>query len=176
MIAYGIITKVSNIDPDKVYDYHSAFDIQKKQVVYNVDINANNKNIFNIALDKNQNNSAATVGMIKELIPFTKNLFYRQYFEKIYDFTDAYNYRISKISSGLIISYINHYNHINTIFSIGIPNRKISDIRKDGLIYISNYNLSFSAPFGTLIYTLCIVFYLKRDSDFYLIKKIQIIF
>ena len=30
MIAYGIMSKVSNIDPDKVYDYHKAFDIQKK--------------------------------------------------------------------------------------------------------------------------------------------------
>ena len=28
MIAYGIMSKVSNIDPDKVYDYHTAFDIQ----------------------------------------------------------------------------------------------------------------------------------------------------
>ena len=79
MIAYGIVSKVSNIDPDKVYDYHTAFDIQKTQVVYNVDINANNKKILNIALDKGQDTSAATVGMVKELIPFTKNYVYRQY-------------------------------------------------------------------------------------------------
>ena len=79
MIAYGIMGKVSNIDPDKVYDYHKAFDIQKTQVVYNVDINANNKKILNIALDKGKNNSAATVGMVKDLIPFTKNYVYRQY-------------------------------------------------------------------------------------------------
>ena len=37
-------------DPDKVYDYHTAFDIKPTQVVYNVDINANNKKILNIAL------------------------------------------------------------------------------------------------------------------------------
>ena len=43
LIAYGIMSKVSNIDPDKVYDYHKAFDIQKTQVVYNVDINSNKK-------------------------------------------------------------------------------------------------------------------------------------
>ena len=43
IIAYGIMSKVSNIDPDKVYDYHTAFDIQPTQVVYNVDINTNNK-------------------------------------------------------------------------------------------------------------------------------------
>ena len=38
------------IDPDKVYDYHTAFDVKPTQVVYNVDINANNKKILNIAL------------------------------------------------------------------------------------------------------------------------------
>ena len=45
MITYGIVGTVSNIDPDKVYDYHTAFDILPTQVVYNVDINANNKKI-----------------------------------------------------------------------------------------------------------------------------------
>ena len=43
MIAYGIVGTVSNIDPDKVYDYHTAFDIKPTEVVYNVDINANQK-------------------------------------------------------------------------------------------------------------------------------------
>ena len=38
------------IDPDKVYDYHTAFDVKPTQVVYNVDITANNKKILNIAL------------------------------------------------------------------------------------------------------------------------------
>ena len=66
------MSKVSNIDPDKVYDYHTAFDIKKTQIVYNVDINANNKKILNVALDRSQNNSVATVGMVKEIHPFTK--------------------------------------------------------------------------------------------------------
>ncbi|CAH3018103.1 unnamed protein product [Porites evermanni] len=43
IIAYGIMGTFSNIDPDKVYDYHTAFDIKPTEVVYNVDINANNK-------------------------------------------------------------------------------------------------------------------------------------
>ena len=43
MITYGIEGTFSNIDPDKVYDYHTAFDIKPTEVVYNVDINANNK-------------------------------------------------------------------------------------------------------------------------------------
>ena len=69
LIAYGIMSKVSNIDPDKVYDYHTAFNIQKTQVKYNVDINANQKAIRNIKLERGSNNSAATVGMVR-VVPF----------------------------------------------------------------------------------------------------------
>ena len=82
MIAYGIVGKAFNIDPDKVYDYHTAFDIKPTEVEYNVVINANQKAIRNTKLDRNNDNSAATVGMVKELIPFTKNALYRKYFEE----------------------------------------------------------------------------------------------
>ena len=86
LIAYGILGSASSIDPDKVYDYHTAFDIHPTEVVFNVDINANQKNIRNIALNRNSDNSAATVGMLKELIPFTTNNIYRQHFDEFYDF------------------------------------------------------------------------------------------
>ena len=33
IIAYGVVGAVSNIDPDKVYDYHTAFDIKPTEVV-----------------------------------------------------------------------------------------------------------------------------------------------
>ena len=36
IIAYGVVGAVSNIDPDKVYDYHTAFDIHPGYVMYNV--------------------------------------------------------------------------------------------------------------------------------------------
>ena len=72
IIAYGIVGTFSNIDPDKVYDYHTAFDIKPTEVVYNVDINANQKKILNINLDRSNNNSAATVAMVKELQSGTK--------------------------------------------------------------------------------------------------------
>ena len=96
MIAYGIVGKAFNIDPDKVYDYHTAFDIKPTEVEYNVVINANQKAIRNIKLDRNSDNSAATVGMVKELIPFTKNALYRKYFEEFYDFADADMYGLSR--------------------------------------------------------------------------------
>ena len=170
IIAYGIMSKVSNIDPDKVYDYHTAFDIKRTQVEYNVDINADNKKILNIALDKNQNDSAATVGMVKELIPFTKNYVYRRYFEKIYDFTDANNYGLSRVSSGIIINSLKYYDHVTGLHGIAIPNRNISDIRKDGL-NITNYSISLHPPHNFTNYTLCIVFYHWSNRDFALANK-----
>ena len=170
IIAYGIMSKVSNIDPDKVYDYHTAFDIQKTQVKYNVDINANNKKILNIALDKGQNTSAATVGMVKELITFTKDYVYRRYFEYIYDFTDANNYSLSRSSSGIIINGLNHFNHNLGLHGIGIPIRNINDIKKEGL-NITNYTISLHPPSNFTNFTLCIVFYHWNNRDFALVKK-----
>ena len=67
MIAYGVFGKVSSIDPQKTYDYHTAFDIKPTEVVYNVDLDMNRKKILNIAPDKTKNNSAATVKMVKDL-------------------------------------------------------------------------------------------------------------
>ena len=89
MIAYGIVGSFRNIDPDKVYDYHTAFDIKPTEVVYNVDINANQKEIKNIKLDRQNDNSAATVALVKELAPFTKNSLYRLFFSEVYDFTNS---------------------------------------------------------------------------------------
>ena len=135
IITYGIVGTFSNIDPDKVYDYHTAFDIHPTQVVYNVDINANNKKILNIALDRDSNNSAATVAMVKELIPFTKNILYRKYFEEYYDLSDANIYGINIGSSGVIINSLKP--------NITIPNKDLSNIKEDGL-NVNSYNITFS--------------------------------
>ena len=170
IIAYGIMSKVSNIDPDKVYDYHTAFDVQKTQVVYNVDINANNKKILNINLDKNQSDSAATVGMVKELIPFTKKYVYRRFFEKIYDFTNANNYGLNKTSSGIIINALGYHNRDIGLYNIGIPDRTLADIKKGG-ISITNYTINLFPPPNFTNYTLCIVFYHWSNRDFALAKK-----
>ena len=157
IIAYSIMSKVSNIDPDKVYDYHTAFDIQKTQVEYNVDINANNKKILNIALDKTKNNSAATVGMVNGILPFTKNNVYREYFEKYFDFTDANNYGLTKAVYGIVIT--SFHDHVT------IANKNIGDIKKNGL-EISGSPVNFF-PFSTFTdYTFCIVFYHLGNKNF----------
>ena len=155
------MSKVSNIDPDKVYDYHTAFDIQKTQVKYNVDINANNKKILNIALDKTKNNSAATVGMVNGILPFTKNNVYREYFEKYFDFTDANNYGLTKAVYGIVIT--SFHDHVT------IANKNIGDIKKNGL-EISGSPVNFF-PFSTFTdYTFCIVFYHLGNKNFSLNK------
>ena len=128
MITYGIVGTFSNIDPDKVYDYHTAFDIKPTEVVYNVDINANNKKILNINLDRNINNSAATVGMVKEIKPHTINDLYRNYFEEVYDFTNASNYKLSSTSSGIVFNNLASTSG-NPLIDMGIPNRTIDDIK-----------------------------------------------
>ena len=162
IIAYGIMSKVSNIDPNKVYDYHTAFDIKPTQVEYNVDINANNKKILNIALDKSKDTSAATVGMVKELIPFTTNHVYKQYFEEFYDFSDAYIYGLNKTSSGVVINSL----HPN----ITIPNKYLGDVRKEGL-NINGYTISFSPSRNFTNFTLCMVIYHWHNRNFALSKK-----
>ena len=170
LIAYGVEGTVSNIDPDKVYDYHSAFVIKPTEVVYNVDINTNNKKILNIALDKNNNNSAATVGMVKEIHPFTTNNIYRQYFERFYDFTNASQYTLNIGSSGVVINGLKSIaTDGNTLNKIIIPNRHLRDIKKEG---IDIYNtISFPTPNFMTDYTLCIVFYHWRNRSFNLSKK-----
>ena len=167
MIAYGIMSKVSNIDPDKVYDYHKSFEIYRTQVKFNVDINANNLHIMNLALNRNLNSSAATVGMVKELIPFTVNHVYSRFFEQIYDFTDANNYELKRGASGIVISGMNHLHSLN---GINIPDKDLSNIKKEGL-NINNYTISLNPSDNFRNYTLCLVFYHWDNRDFALVKK-----
>ena len=169
IIAYGIVGTFSNIDPDKVYDYHTTFDIKPKEVVYNLDINANQKAIKNIKLDRNSDNSVATVAMVKELAPYTVNNLYRKYFEEVFDFTDANNYKLSKTSSGVVFNYLRSITGDPTR-DMGIPNRTIDDIREKGL-NIKNYKVGFSPNTGIQKYTFCVIFDHWRNRDFRLTKE-----
>ena len=141
IITYGIVGTFSNIDPDKVYDYHTAFDIKPTQVVYNVDINANNKKILNVNLDRNNNNSVATVGMVKELNPHTINNLYREIFEEVYDFTNAANYKLSSTASGIVFNNLSSSSG-NSLRDMSIPNKTIDNIKKEGL-NVNNYFIFF---------------------------------
>ena len=164
IIAYGIVGTVSNIDPDKTYDYHTAFDIHPTEVVYNVDINANQNVIKNIKIDANDNTSVATIGQIESMNNFTINNFYRNIFEEFYDFSDANIYGINIGSSGVIINSLKP----NIILP---PNKDLSEIKKDGLD-VNGYDITFS-PSHSSKSTLCIVFYHWRNRNFSLTKYIS---
>ena len=164
MIAYGVVGLFSNIDPDKVYDYHTAFDIKPTEVVYNVDINANQKEIKNIKLDRQNDNSAATVALVKELAPFTKNALYRLYFSEVYDFANADSYGINIGSSGVII------NSVKPNITLP-PNKDLDEIKKDGL-NVNGYDVTFS-PSHSSKSTLCIVFTHWRNRSFTLTKYLS---
>ena len=164
LIAYGITGSVSNIDPDKVYDYHTAFDIKPTEVVYNVDINANKKEIKNIKLDRQNDNSAATVALVKELAPFTKDALYRLYFSEVYDFANADSYGINIGSSGVII------NSVKPNITLP-PNKDLDEIKKDGL-NVNGYDVTFS-PTHSSKSTLCIVFTHWRNRSFTLTKYLS---
>ena len=169
MIAYGIVGTFSNIDPDKVYDYHTAFDIKPTEVVYNVDINANQKVIKNIKLDPNDKSSAATIGQIEGMTKFTINNLYRSYFEEVFDFTDASNYGLVSGVSGVVFNSLISISG-DSARNISIPNKTIDYIKKGGLD-VSGYNINFSPSSGVSKYTLFIVFNHWINRDFSLIKK-----
>ena len=131
-------------------------------MVYNVDINANQKVIKNIKIDRQSDNSAATVAFVKELIPHTVNNVYRQYFEEFYNFKNASQYSLTTRSSGVVINGLNP--------NIGIPLGHLSDLKDDGLGVV-NYVITFTSPNYITEYTLCIVFYLWLNGSFSLTKK-----
>ena len=169
IITYGIVGTFSNIDPDKVYDYHTAFDIKPTEVVYNVDINANQKVIKNIKLDPNDPTSVATMGQISGMAKFTINNLYRNYFEEVFDFTDTSNYGLNRSSSGVVFNSLISISG-DSARNITLPNRTIDDIKKGGLD-VTGYNINFSPSPGFSKYTLFIVFYHWRNRNFSLIKK-----
>ena len=157
LIAYGVEGIFNSIDPDKVYDYHPAFIIKPTEVMYNVDLDVNQKNILNVKLDRNIDNSVATVAMVKQVIPHTKDYFYRQYFEEYYDFADANIYGVNINSSGVIINSLKP--------NITIPNKDLNNVFKEGL-NVNGYDVSFSPP-GFEIYFMSCFCSLKKQ-EFYL--------
>ena len=161
-IAYGIVGTASNIDPDRTYDYHTAFDIHPTEVVYNVDINANNKKILNINVDRNNDNSAATVGLFKELAPFTKNAFYRLNFSEFYDFSNVDLYKITRGSSGVAYTGLKP--------NITFTTKNIAEIQADGL-RVNGYGLTVTVPHSPN-FALCVVMQFWRNKSFNLFSSV----
>ena len=159
MVAYGIVGTFGNIDPDKVYDYHKAFEISPTEVKYNVDVNMNQKSIKNIRLNPNDMTSVATMGQILRLTKSTINNLYRTLFSEFYDFSDAQIYGLNQNVFGVVINSAQP--------NIVIPNKNLASIGTG--LKINNYKISFHPQYSNS-YTLAIVFKLKANQDFYLIK------
>ena len=160
LIAYGILGETMNLDPNKTYDYHTAFDIKPTEVVYNVDLDMNRKKILNIAPDRTKNNSAATVKMVKDLktklSPHTKNNAYREIFEEFYDLSDASNYKITIGISGIMVSGI--------LPHIYFPRMDTTNVLEGGL-RLHNTTLSLEL-FSKRSFTLCVVMQLWLNRSF----------
>ena len=151
LIAYGILGESMDLDPNKTYDYHTAFDIKPTEVVYNVNLDMNRKKILNIAPDRTKNISTATVKIVKDLEtklgPHTTNNAYREIFEEFYDLSDASNYKIVQGISGIMVSGI--------LPNIYFPRMDIANIWEGGL-RIQNTTLSLEL-FSERSFTLCVV-------------------
>ena len=159
IIAYGFFGKVSSVDPQKTYDYHTAFDIKPTEIVYNVDLDMKRKKILNIALDKTRNNSAATVKMVKDLYPNTKNNVYRIIFEEFYDLSDVGIYKIATgHPSGII--------YRGLLPNISFSNMNIANVWESGL-RIQNKTLNL-ALFSKRSFTLCVVMQLWLNRSMYI--------
>ena len=164
VIAYGILGQVPDVYADKVYDYHTAFDIKPAEVSFNVDINANQKKILNVALDKNVDNSAATVKMVKDILTFTKNNLYREFFEEFYDFSDARNYKITKGVSGVTFTGLNP--------NITFPTKDLSIITTDGIRVKNDPLINLTIPHSPY-FTICLVMQLWLNRNFTLRFQVQ---
>ena len=162
LIAYGILGETMDLDANKTYDYHTAFDIKPTEVVCNVDLDMNRKKILNITPDRTRNNSAATVKMVKDLetklIPHTKNNAYREIFEEFYDLSDAGIYRVVEGPSGIVFTGL--------LPNIYFTNMNIANIEEGGL-KIKNKPLSLRL-FSKRRFTICVVTQLWLNRSVYI--------
>ena len=170
VIVYGVRGSYGNVDPDRSFDYHTAFDIEETEVSYNVNINANNHSITNLAADQNTT-SAATVGMINELKYFSPYHFYLALFDEIFFFNLAnyYVFTTSSASSGASSITINKIKSIKGTSAVAIPNKNYNQIKPNGLDVV-NYTLDLPLPDNIKNLTLLIVFYFWSNRDFQLVR------
>ena len=163
-IVYGINGAVGNIDPDKSYDYHTAFDIQSSQVVYNVDINANNNHIKNLVVDTNPS-SAATLGLVWELRSLLPLYYYYNLFGEFWDFKNMSKYETSGASSSSSFSFNRLKGIKNESKKISFPSKGINNINYYGLD-VNNYSVDIPLENSTTNLCIMIVFYFWDNNNF----------
>lgn len=141
IVIYGIIGNVNDVDADKVYDYHTAFNIEPTKVKMNVPLDLNNKKIMKVKLDESDNNSVPNIQYVKNiderlttqissLSQNTNNQVYRKMFDHFYDSREVSSLNLISHVSGVVINEINPNPFLGT-------NRNTKD-------YNSKYGLKFS--------------------------------
>ena len=166
VIVYGINGAVGNIDPDRSYDYHTAFDVQSSQVTYNVPINMNNRAITNLNQDTSDS-SAATFGPIKELRGLHQKYLYINMFDEVWDFkiSQKYDFSSSGSSSSIRFGFYALRGLVDNSKKITFPRKDLSNIKYGGLDMNNYYvDIPLNPNLGNLI--LVIVFYYWSNNDF----------
>ena len=114
---------------------------------FSISLGPYRESLLNIVPDKSRNNSAATVKMVKDLYPFTKNNEYREIFEESYDFSDASNYKLTMGASGITFTGIKP--------NITFPQMNIANVQGGGL-RLRNQTLKLILSSG-MDFTICVV-------------------
>ena len=166
IITYGVEGAFSNVDPDRSFDYHTAFDIQSSQVVFNVGINGGGNTITNIKEDPSQSdNSVATLGSLNKLKSIEPLYFYFNLFDEIWFFKNIEKYVFSsgggQSSSALTF---NQLKSLNETATISFPAKNLSNLENQGLA-ITNYTVDIPLPTNAGNLVMILVFYFWDDNN-----------
>ena len=158
IITYGTEGAFSNVDPDRSFDYHTAFDVSSTQVKFNVGINGGGNSITNITEDSNQSNtSVATLGSVKDLRNIDTFYFYYNLFDEIWFFKLANKY-VKTSGGGSSSSSSFSFNGLKSLkdtLSITFPTKNLTNINYRGLDIA---NFSFDIPLLTNTSNLVLIF------------------
>lgn len=104
-----------------------------------VPLNLNGNKLTNVSLDTNDNNSVSTVEYVnlKTKISNTLKYDYREFFDVVIDFTNASTYKLTQVSSGVVINNLGGKIQINN---------KILDLQH---ISIDSLNCKFSSEISS---------------------------
>ena len=166
VIVYGINGAVGNIDPDRSYDYHKAFNIESSKVNYNVNIDMKNKSILNLRENTNPD-SAATFGSVKELRDINQTYFYRNIFDEVWDFklADKYDFRTSGGGSSASFSFHALRGIRDDTRKITFPSKTINNIKYGGLD-MNNFYVDIPLDTNQKDLVIMIVFYFWDNNNF----------
>lgn len=166
IIPYGIEGAFGNIDPDRSFDYHTAFDVQSSKVVFNVPIDSNNNPIRNVSVDQNPS-SVATFGLITELRNLLANYFYYGLVDEIWDFKMFDKY--VEVSSGSSSSGNFSFNGVNGLKDVSkritFPTKNLDRLNLGGL-EVNNYTVDIPLPTNSTNLVLFIIFYFWSNNNF----------